>query len=158
MVLFLAILLNLLVVLFFLKFKKKNIHKLEIVTYWMVSSILFQNYSAFNYMNLKYFVIPNILSLEMAHVMNRLVLFPVLIVMFLNHYVVLSSFKSKFLLVISYIVILTGLEWLADWAGILNHINWKLWWSIVIWICILLISIGFMKFFRKKWMNGGRDI
>ncbi|MEW9699801.1 hypothetical protein [Paenibacillus sp. SI8] len=144
------ILLNSAVVLFLWKYKKKNIHILEVLVYWLFAGILYQNYSALLYMNFKLIIIPDTLSLEMAHFINRTVLYPVFTILFLNHFIRLQSAGKKIALILSYVVLFNGLEGLADWLGVLMHTKWKLWWSFSFWIIYLLLSIGFMKFFRMK--------
>lgn len=57
MILLSYIVLNLIVLFLFIK-KKKNLHILEILIYWMVASYLFQNLSALCYMNFKTLLIP----------------------------------------------------------------------------------------------------
>jgi hypothetical protein len=118
--------------------------------YWAISSMLFQNYSALFYMNFKHLIISDNLSLAMAHFINRIVLYPVFTIMFLNYYITLPFVGKKLVFFLSYIALLNGLEWLAEWLRVLKHIHWKLWWSFSFWLVFLLISIGFMKFFRMK--------
>jgi hypothetical protein len=129
--------------------KLKNVlHSLEKLVYWMVSSYVYQNFSAICYMNFKTLQIPNDLMLELIHFLNRIVLFPIIMVVFLHFFLLFNTYFRKTLLMLGFIFILFGLEWLADLLGIFKHINWKVWWSIAYWISALLLLIGFMKFFR----------
>jgi hypothetical protein len=156
MILFLYVVLNV-VCLFFFIIKKKKLHILEIIMYWMVGSYLFQNYSALCYMNFKTIMIPDKLSFELTHFLNRMVLYPMFMVAFLNFFLIISTYLKKFLLIISFIFLFVGLEWLEDFLGIFNHVHWQIWWSFTFWLTGLVVLIGFMKFFRKYLYRGELD-
>jgi hypothetical protein len=147
--------LNLLVVLLFIK-KKKNLHILEILIYWMVASYLFQNLSALCYMNFKTLLIPEKLELELAHFLNRTILFPILMVTFLHYYLTFWSRLKRGLLLLTFMFLLVGLEWLADLLGVISHVNWRIWWSFSFWMTTLLVLVSFLNFFRKILYKGGR--
>jgi hypothetical protein len=154
-VLIMYVLFNLFFNLLFFKFQKKNLHVLEILTYWFVTTFLFQNYSAFFFMNLKYFIVPEDLSLEMAHFINRTVLYPIVAILFLNRFVLLRSIPVKFAAILLQMLIFAGLEWLEHTSGVLMHIpEWQVWWSVLYWLLFLLMSTGFQKYFRMKLTKG----
>lgn len=150
MILFFYLLLNVLITLIFFKFQKKNLFALEIFALWILTSIVFQNYSAFFMMNVKHFMIAATIFQELAHFLNRIVLIPVLTLLFFNHFIALKIFWRKLASSIMIILILAGIEWLAHFTGIFIHENWKIWWSLVFWIVYITITILFMKYFRKK--------
>lgn len=153
MILFFYAVLNLIAIYFFSK-KKKNLHILEIFAYWMVSSYLYQNFSALCYMNFKTIIIPDRLSVEFSHFLNRIVLFPLVMVTFLDFYLMILTNLKKLLLIIGFVFVLAGLEWLADFLGVFKHVHWQLWWSFSFWLSSLLVLIGFMKFFRNILYKG----
>jgi hypothetical protein len=148
MIFLIYLVINMSVVFLFIKLKK-HLHILEVLVYWMLSSYLFQNFSALCYMNFKILVIPEQLSYEFAHFLNRILLFPAFMVLFLNYFLILKTYKSRFLLIIFFILILGGLEWLAHTTGVLIHVHWRIWWSFAFWLVSILTLISFMKFFRK---------
>lgn len=157
MVLFFYVVLNAVAVALFTNTPKK-IHILEVLVYGMLGSYFFQNFSALCYMNFKTLVIPDNLSYEFTHVLNRLVLFPLLMVTFLHFFLTLNTHLKKLLLSISFLLLFVGLEWLADLLGILEHVHWRLWWSFAFWTATLFVLIGFMKFFRKVLYQGGLNL
>lgn len=148
------ILISLLVLFLLFKYQIRNIHAVEILVYWLVATILCQNYSALLYMNLKYIWIPDILSLEMANFINRTVLYPLLTILFLNRYIILTTLGKKISWVLFYGLILTSMEWLEAWLGVLVYTNGKMKWSFLFWLFYVLVSIGFMRYFRKKLNQG----
>ncbi|WP_262176984.1 hypothetical protein [Cytobacillus firmus] len=105
-------------------------------------------------MNFKTLVIPEQLSYEFAHFLNRILLFPVLMVLSLNYFLTLKTYKSRILLITFFILILSGLEWLGHTTGVLIHVHWRIWWSFTFWLVSILALIGFMKFFRKILYRG----
>jgi hypothetical protein len=155
MILLSYIVLNLIVLFLFIK-KKKNLHILEILIYWMVASYLFQNLSALCYMNFKTLLIPDKLELELTHFLNRIVLFPVIMVTFLHYYLTFWSQLKKGILLLTFMFLLVGLEWLSDLSGVITHVDWKIWWSFSFWLTALLVLVSFMNFFRKILFKGGR--
>ncbi|HLN89554.1 MAG TPA: hypothetical protein VK253_05765, partial [Candidatus Binatia bacterium] len=106
-------------------------------------------------MNLKILFIPEKLSYELTHVLNRIVLFPMILVTFLNFFLVMGTYAKKMLLTTGFLLLFVGLEWLADSLGVLLHVHWRIWWSFAFWLIALSILIGFMKFFRKILYKGG---
>jgi hypothetical protein len=154
MILFFYVVVNVIAIYLFIR-HKKQLHILEILVYWMVASYLFQNFSALCYMNFKTIVIPDKISYELTHFLNRIVLYPLLMVTFLNLFLILNTLLKKLLLIIFFILLLAGLEWLADFFRVINHVHWRIWWSFSFWLAGLVVLIGFMKFFRKILYKGG---
>jgi hypothetical protein len=151
------IFLNIIGVFLFIKIKK-NLHILEIFVYWLVASYLFQNLSAFCYMNLKTLIIPDKLSFELSHFLNRTVIYPIIMVTFLHYFLMLKRNIRKLLLSIFFISVLVGMEYIEHFSGVLIHVHWKLWWSFTFWLAALLVLIGFMKIFRRILYKGDSNL
>ncbi|WP_308636887.1 hypothetical protein [Paenibacillus silvisoli] len=148
MILFLYVVINAAAAAFFIRLKKR-LHILEILMYWFAASYMYQNFSAFCYMNFKTFLIPDQLSYEFAHFFSRMVLYPALMVVSLHLYLGLCSFWTKLLLALLYTGLFTGLEWMDDWLGVVVHTHWHFWWSPVFWLGTWIFLLGFMTAFRK---------
>jgi hypothetical protein len=149
MILLFYTVLNGIVIYLFQKKKKNVLHSLEVMVYWMVAAYVYQNFSAICFMNFKTLEVPNNLVPELAHFLNRTVLFPILLVTFMHFYLLCNTVRKKLFLMAGSIFLFVGLEWLADLLGVLKHVDWKLWWSFAYWFSALVFVIGFMKFFRK---------
>ncbi len=134
----------------FFKFQKRHIHVLEVFTYWCLSSLLVQNYSAIQTMNYKTSIVPNVVSLGVVHLLNRTVLYPVITLLFLNQYSAATKNWKKAMFIIFYVAFLTGMESLSDFLGVFVHVSWTVWLAGTFWLLYLLILIGFMKYFRRK--------
>lgn len=155
MVLFIYILMNGIGLLFFIK-KKKHLHLLEIIAYWLLGSYVAENFSALCYMNFKTLYIPEKLPLEFSHFFSRTILYPMIMVLFLDYYSVTTAWIKKFVLIFVFVTILTSIEWFNHFLGVLIHVNWKFWWSPSVWFGGLLLMIGFMKVFRIILFRGGQ--
>lgn len=142
--------LNLLILAYFFYWQKKHLHSLEIFVLWLAGSMLFQNYSALFFMNFKYFVIPNVLSIEITHFMNRVVLIPIITIIFLNQLIIIKSLIQRIVCTFIFVFLLTGMENLAVYLGVLKHVNWRIMWSIGFWFIYTLILIFIMGIFRKR--------
>ncbi|WNB93369.1 hypothetical protein [Bacillus sp. NEB1478] len=149
MILLMYIVINVVAIIFFTK-TKNNLHILEIIVYWLIGSYLFQNYSALCYMNFKTLIIPDKLTYELTHFINRIVLYPLIMVSFLRLNQFMNTTYKKILSIISCTLILTGLEWIEDFLGVLVHVHWQIWWSFSFWLTTLCVLLGCMKLFRKS--------
>lgn len=154
MVFLIYVIMNGVGLLFFLK-KKKNLHILEIIAYWLLGSYIAENFSAICYMNFKTLYIPENLSLEFSHFLSRTNLYPLIMVLFLDYYLTSISFLKKLLVMLGFVAILTSIEWFNHFLGVLIHVNWQFWWSPSVWFGGLLLMIGFMKIFRVQLFRGG---
>lgn len=153
MVFFIYLVMNGLGLLFFIK-KKKNLHILEILAYWFLASYLTQNFSALCFMNFKTLIIPDKPSLEFSHFLNRTTLIPLIMVLFLDEYLTKNSLFKIAQLMVIFVGILTGIEWLSHYSGVLVHYHWQFWWSPANWFGGLLLLIGFMNIFRRILFRG----
>lgn len=153
MVFFIYLVMNGLGLLFFIK-KKKNLHILEILAYWFLASYVAQNFSALCFMNFKTLIIPEKLSFEFAHFLSRINLYPLIMVLFLDYYLTKNTFMKKAFLILVFAGILTSIEWINHYLGVLIHKNWQFWWSPSVWLGGLLLLIMFMKYFRRILFRG----
>lgn len=145
------VLFNLITLFYFFRCERKHIHALEVLTYWLAATILFQNYTAFFYMNIKYMIVTEQLSLELAHLLNRTVLYPVCAVIYLNRYAASTGRLTRFLWALTAILFFTSLEWLADWTEVLQHTSeWQPWWSFAWWCLFIVSMVALHRAFRMK--------
>jgi hypothetical protein len=154
MILSIFILLNLMVFIFFFIFGKKELHILEVTAYFFFAGIPVQNLSALLCLDLEWITISSSQSLEWAEVINRSVLIPILVVWFLSLFIHTFSSYKKLGYLLFFTCLLTGIEYLSESLGLLNHAHWKFWWSFALNACLLFIAIPFMFFFRSHFYKG----
>ncbi|MBO7744802.1 hypothetical protein I8J29_11380 [Paenibacillus sp. MWE-103] len=126
----------------------RRLHVLEILAYWIFGSYLFQNFSALCFMNFKTLVIPDRPSAELAHALNRLVLYPVLMVAYLHWFLLPGGWLDKAGRTAAFVAALSGLEWLSDRLGVMIHVHWRAWWTAAFWLAAGLAMLGGMRAFR----------
>lgn len=145
------IVMNAFVMLIYFRNANRRLHPLETVMSWIIASMVFQNYTALFYMNFELIMIPEKLSLELAHLLNRLVLYPVCLLLYLNRYASLPSLLGKSAWTAASVLFFTGFEWLAHWQHVLIHVpEWKLWWSLAFWTLFVLVNLLVHKLFRHR--------
>ena len=154
MILIIYLLLNGIALLFFIK-KKKNLHILELIAYFFLASYIAQNFSALCYMNFKTLHIPESFPIDITHFISRINIYPGIMVLFLVYYLVTDTWYKKGILMILFVAILTSVEWLNHFLGVLIHVNWQFWWSPAVWFGALILLIGFMKGYRILLYKGG---
>ncbi|GAM12175.1 hypothetical protein SAMD00020551_0305 [Mesobacillus selenatarsenatis SF-1] len=76
-------------------------------------------------------------------------------VLFLDYYLVTDTWYKKGFLMILFVALLTSVEWLNHYLGVLIHVNWQFWWSPSVWFGALILLIGFMKGYRILLFKGG---
>ncbi|MGG1554606.1 hypothetical protein [Paenibacillus ferrarius] len=138
---------------YFMKFRKKHLHSLEIFFYWCLASVLIQNRSAIYTMNMKTVVIPQLATYEFSHLLIRLVLYPLVTLFCLNEIAAAES-KMKIWAIIKYSAYLLGLEWISDWLGVFKHMKPYLLWSGVYWLGYLILMMIVMRIFRRTFYKG----
>ncbi|MGG1518864.1 hypothetical protein ABE504_25870 [Paenibacillus oryzisoli] len=153
MVFLLYSLVSLFAYVYFMKLRKKHLHSLEIFFYWCLASILIQNRSAIYTMNVKTVVIPHLAMYEFSNVLIRLVLYPLVTLLFLNEIAAAES-KMKIWAIIKYSAFFLGLEWISDWLSVYKHMKPYLLSSGVFWIGYLILMMMVMRMFRGKLYKG----
>lgn len=139
----------------FFKFYKRHLSPIEILLYWCISSLLVQNYSAIQTMNLRSSFVPDELGPGLAHLLNRTVLYPILSLIWLNQYCASQSARAKWIGILGYVTFMTGLEWLAGMMNVFVHRWWNISWSAAFWLLHFFLLIAIMKVIRHKLYNGG---
>lgn len=139
----------------FAKYRNKHLHALEIFAVWCAGSLIIQNYSALQTMNFRSSVIPDILSLELANLLNRTVLYPVAILLFLDWHSAAGSLGKKSWITLLAAAVLTGLEWLSGRLGVFVHVTWPLWGTAVFWLLLCLVAEAILKLMRMKLLAKG---
>lgn len=142
------ILLNAAALFVFLK-TRKVMHVLEILVYWWISTYVYQNYSALCFMNFRTLIIPDEFTPEFAHLLNRIVLYPILMVVFLQLLLKMTGMLRKLALYIGFVLLLSALDGLDHVTGILIHSDWRAWWAFALWMILLLFLVASMKLLRS---------
>lgn len=150
MVFIVFLLINAGVALVFFATRHKHLFPIEILLYWCVSSLLVQNYSAIQTMNLHSSFVPGELSPGLTHFLNRTFLYPVLTLVWMNQYCASRSVRTRWIYLLGFVLLATGIEWLSGVMNVFVHIWWRIPWSAAFWFIQFMLLLGFMKVIRHK--------
>jgi hypothetical protein len=132
------------------KYQSKHLHVLEIFVVWCAGSLIIQNYFALQTMNFHSSRIPDIMSLELANLFHRTILYPVVILLFLNRYSAALSYGMKIWIALLDTAVFTGLEWLTGRLGVFIRVTWPLWGSAFFWLFLFGVAAGILRLMRMK--------
>lgn len=128
----------------------KRLHLFEILFSWFIYLVVHGTFLAIIILNYKLIEVNTNLFLLWTYVVNRFFLMPLLVIWLLDLYVSVRAFLLKMILTGIVIAILTGIEYLADWLGVIYHAEpWQVWWAIVQWAALIVIVYLFNLWFRN---------
>ncbi|MBL0387445.1 hypothetical protein JJB07_12355 [Tumebacillus sp. ITR2] len=139
---------NLLVLYSFLV-SKKHLHLFEILVYFFTFSFLLQDFVAIIWVNLGLVEVTEKIDLYWGVVFNRMILFPILQVWFLNLYANAESWVRKLFLFVIYDAVLVVVIGLTARLGLIKLIHWNLGGAAIYWTVSLLLGIWMRKGFLK---------
>jgi hypothetical protein len=146
-----------LILLIFYAVAPKRLHLFEILFCWMVFLFLHGTVMAHAMLNYKTIQLNPNIYLVWTFFFNRFLLMPLLIVWLMDLYSSIRSFIIKSILTVVFISFLVGIEFSSDRLQIIRHVeNWRVWWSIIIWVSLILSVYILMRWFRnilKKEVN-----
>ncbi|MBD2868209.1 hypothetical protein [Paenibacillus arenilitoris] len=142
------LLVNVGITIVFFTIRRKRLHPVEIFLYWCLSSLIFQNYSAIQTMNIKSSIVPDEWSPAFAHLLNRIMLYPVISLLFLNGYCAIKSRGTKVIYFLGWAAAATSVEWLSSIMGVFVHVWLKIGWSAAFWLFHNGALIGVMYMTR----------
>lgn len=157
MVLAAYIAVNLLIVVSFAFMKKKNFHVLEVFAYWCFAISLFLHFSAISFLNINYIDYSDRVSLTWADTLNRIILLPIIVIIYLNWLIGIKSFSVKGFVTVLFSGILYGIDSLNVWIGMYSFNYGQRWWQFFIYLFILVLSAIFMRMLRYFFYRKGRS-
>ncbi|ARU62140.1 hypothetical protein CBW65_14880 [Tumebacillus avium] len=82
-------------------------------------------------------------------VLNRMLVYPLLLTLFVNWVQGKRSWTVRAGLYVLWVGVLTGIAWLNDYFAILLYIKWTTFDSLIMWAVMLLVPVGFAKWFQS---------
>lgn len=137
------------IVFLFFKYFPNNLLRVEVLAAYLFSTIPIQNYEAIFTLNTHFMKGSSRPSLFLSLELMLIVVYPIIVLYFLNIYVSLSSSLKKFLLYLAFSVIPVILERFMVWLDMLEFHQWPFTFSLISWMVIFLLMILFMKIFRS---------
>jgi hypothetical protein len=134
---------------------KKRLHLFEIIFIWLIVWLVTHSVSTIITINLGYLKISEQPKHFWLHLYNRIILYPLIIVWFID---IQSRFKykAKIIIIFSIIILLTLVEHISIWKGVLINKNWNVWYSLIEWIfTFVFVYLSWFWYRRTLWRKDG---
>ena len=130
----------------------KNMNLFEILVYWFWVSLFGEDFSEIVVTNLKLIVPYRTYQIFWDTMFYYLLLFPMSMIWFLHFYLKMSRKWQCVILTIIYTLILASMHIIMELAGYVYIVQWKFWWSFVVWLTFIVSTVGLMYVLR--WLKG----
>lgn len=131
---------------------KKNMNLFEVLVYWFWVSLFGEDFSEIVVTNLKLIVPYRTYQIFWDTMFYYLLLFPMSMIWFLHFYLKINHKGLRIILISVYTLILASMHIIMELAGYVYIVQWKFWWSFVIWLIFIVSTVGLMYVIR--WLKG----
>ena len=107
---------------------------------FMIVVILTRNEYTILGLNLKYIMLPKKPSLFIAFVLYRSMIYPIILVLFINIFISYDKIYQKALVLIAAFSILLFAEYIAVKIKLIQYVNWNLLYHSIFIVCYLLVA------------------
>ncbi|MUK87963.1 hypothetical protein GMD78_06070 [Ornithinibacillus sp. L9] len=133
------------IVLFFVFFMKKRLNFLQNTILYMVMAIITKNYFSIMVMELKLYKNADDSSLFISLLIDREIIIPILIVIFVNYFIEFRAWYKKIVVSIIIIGCLQLLDFFSVLFGVIEFVRWNMFYELLINMSYLLIGLGICK-------------
>ncbi|MDR6122956.1 hypothetical protein QFZ87_002553 [Bacillus sp. SLBN-46] len=134
--------------------KRNNLTLLEILSIFLLVSTINQNVLDILTGNMKVMKITEQIQMFWASFMNRSFFIPLLCILFIDYLSTAKSTFQKISLFIMWTFLITGVEYLSKWIGVIQFVKWSIWYSVIEWGCILFLAVCCRKFLFYLYTKG----
>lgn len=153
MVIAICLSLNLLLLIFTIVLGLK-LHLFEVIFIWIVVTFLHQMIYYLITQNFHFWTTPLQLDLFWGLVITRMVSIPIMFLWLIEFSKRSSSFLAKSVLLILFISLMAGIDYVMNAAGIVRFVTWCIWLSYAEWLFIsiicLLLTKGYCNILRRE--------
>jgi hypothetical protein len=149
MILSLFIFILVLLIIIFCSYKKK-LHLFEIIFIWMTVWLITHSVSSILIANLKVLALSPNLSDFWVHFFKRLLLYPLIIVLFFDIYLRINRVPLRIILLCINIVLFTLFEFLFIRLGILINKNFNMGMALIEWTFTILLTYLSWLWYRNN--------
>jgi hypothetical protein len=144
---------------YFFFFMKKSLTFLHNLIIFMVITILTRNVLTIVSMELKRFSISEEDVLNLVSLLDREILVPLVVLIFVNEYLQMSTILGKAMLFLGVLVLLFGLKYFETHFNVVQFEQWNFMYSSITDAGFLIAGLGFAKGIRvlQRWENHKYD-
>jgi len=129
---------------------KRKLHFFEVLLLWVFVLAVLNNVIWLVGLNAKLILYSQNMGDFLALDALRSVIIPVFIILFLEIILVEEKKSRQLFYWAGTIIMLVGIEYMADFVGVINHIaTWKWWWSFAWWTAFVLLSYAVHRLIRR---------
>lgn len=128
-------------------FTRQKLHVLEICAYWMFSCIIIQQVFTIVTLNLRYIEITEGEGVFWFLIMNRLLIYPALII-WLYYFSKHKKLVHKVILTMIWLIPLASIQSFSNQFGLITFSKWNFIYSLAEWLIVILLSFSFFVWFR----------
>ncbi|UUZ82794.1 hypothetical protein LJK88_01780 [Paenibacillus sp. P26] len=99
--------------------------------------------------NMKLVEVSTEMDKALSSILVRMVMNPIIVLLFLQLYLSLRSFSAKTVLTLAFSILLAALQYASKWAGLIEQSDGVTKGSALLWFMILLLCLTAMKGFRR---------
>jgi hypothetical protein len=129
---------------------KKRLHLFEIFFIWMTVWLITHSLSSILIVNFESLSLSNKQSDFWTHFFKRLLLYPLIIIFFFDIYLRIKNHIGKIALLIFNICVMSSLEFLFIYLGVLKNKKYSIMDSLTEWIFTILLTLILWQWYRKK--------
>jgi len=133
---------------------QKRLHLFEILFIWMTIWLITHSVSSIIIVNFKLIALSQKLSFFWVHFFKRLLLYPLIIIMFFDLYQRISATSFKILTFVSCIFFLSTLEFVFIYLGILINNKFTFFHALIEWSFTILLTYLSWIWYRNKRLMG----
>lgn len=132
---------------------RRRLHLFEMMFIWMMVWVITHSVSSIIIENLELVSISQRLDEFWLHVFKRLILYPLIIILFIDFYVRVKSKSKKMATLGLNLLVMVLLERLFIKLGVLFSHHFMIWMSVLEWSFTLLITYLSWYWYRKKYIS-----
>jgi hypothetical protein len=136
--------------------KRKNLTFFEGLAIFLLSSTINQNILNIVTVNMKLIRIPKEVNEFFEAFVYRAFFIPLLVVLFIDLYIHSKTMMGKFFVIVFWILLITGLEYVVEHFRMIYFIRWHIWYSLMEWSFVIIASLLCHRFLNYLHTKGSR--
>ncbi|MDQ0113730.1 hypothetical protein [Paenibacillus harenae] len=128
---------------------KRRLHLFERIVIWVFVLLLQNNFIWMMGLNYKLVELSHHWLQFLVYDSIRSIIVPICMMLYLELHEYLDRKRTKGLIGVLFIMGFVGIEYLAEWLGVLSHSgNWSVWYSVANWVFNVLLTLLVFKRIR----------
>ncbi|WP_199623679.1 hypothetical protein [Paenibacillus alkalitolerans] len=127
----------------------KRLHMFEMIFLWISMTFFYQSFFAALTINLGWITYTMNPTDYLALVVNRLIFIPLFIIWLADLCKRARSYILKSVYTVIAVLTLSFMQYVTVWTGLIKHVHWQIWMTIVSWLALIILVMAFHKGFQR---------